>query len=101
MTDRLATARKILSTDNRPKQPPVRMHFVSSSNIKAWGYLPLTRELRIIFRSGAEYRYFGVTRQMWNALERSTESGSDVSAGEKFAALVRDNPKVRCRKVKS
>jgi hypothetical protein len=101
MTDLLETARRILSTDTALKQSPVRMHFVgSSSNIKAWGYLPLTRELRVMFRSGQEYRYFGVSRATWNALERATESSSEVSAGEKFVALVRDNPKIRCRKVK-
>lgn len=94
------TARRILSTDTTPKQSPVRMHFVASTNIKAWGYLPLTRELRVMFRSGSEYRYFGVTRQTWAALERATES-SEVSAGEKFAVLIRDNPKIRYRQVKS
>lgn len=72
----------------------MNMQPVQSSNIRAIGYDPSTRDMEVHFRSGARYRYHGVDADAHEAFLNSPEEGSHgkhfhryVRAGYEFERL--------------
>ncbi|HEX6957948.1 MAG TPA: KTSC domain-containing protein [Ferrovibrio sp.] len=64
---------------------------VSSSTLRAVGYEPERRILRLIFSSGITYDYFAVPLSVYDALM------SAVSKGRFFNTRIRD--RYRCRRM--
>jgi hypothetical protein len=54
----------------------VEMHSVSSSAIRAVGYDPLTRRMRIRFTSGHSYDFCGVPPSIFDGLRSALSKGS-------------------------
>lgn len=55
------------------------MEPVESSNIREVGYDPISETMRVVFRSGSVYDYFGVPQNTHDELMSSDSRGSYLS----------------------
>lgn len=62
----------------------MRMVPVDSSNLSAVGYDPVSKILRISFRSGSTYDYFDVPENIYTGLMNSTSKGQYHNARIKW-----------------
>ena len=53
----------------------MRLQSVTSSNLDQVGYDPVNRQLIVVFKSGAAYRYDGVPGELYAALLRAESKG--------------------------
>jgi hypothetical protein len=58
---------------------------VSSSNVAAVGYDDATNTLGVRFLNGSEYHYFGVPRDVYDALRGASSVGTYFNANVKKA----------------
>ena len=67
----------------------VKMVLVKSSNIKALGYDPVSKELHVEFKSGDVYAYSGVDPKAYQALMAAPSIGSHLAKNVKSKFQVR------------
>ena len=69
------------------KIPMPEMIEVESSNLRAFGYDPDTKDLFIAFKTKAVYTYEKVEQKVFDEIKKAHDDGESV--GRKFIALVR------------
>lgn len=58
----------------------MRLQTVTSSNLDQVGYDAVNRQLIVVFKSGAAYRYDGVPHELYEALLQAASKGKFFSA---------------------